>query len=139
MLAYRGGLEMVEGRRANQLAAEIKVRNHTILAGVAEKLGGNDEGFDPHEILEAALTACTIITVQMYANRKQWKLESTDVKVKVESEGAKSVISREVTFRGELSDEEKDRLLDIANKCPIHRLLTSEITINTSEIRNDRV
>ena len=130
---------MVEGRRANQLAAEIKVRNHTILAGVAEKLGGNDEGFDPHEILEAALTACTIITVQMYANRKQWKLESTDVKVKVESEGAKSVISREVTFRGELSDEEKDRLLDIANKCPIHRLLTSEITINTSEIRNDRV
>ncbi|MNL62914.1 OsmC-like protein [compost metagenome] len=85
------------------------------------------------------MTACTIITVQMYANRKQWKLESTDVKVKVESEGAKSVLSREITFRGELSDEEKDRLLDIANKCPIHRLLTSEVTINTSEIRNGRV
>ena len=127
---------MIEGRRSGELSAELKVRNHTIIAGIAEKLGGKDEGFDPHEILESALAACTIITVQMYANRKQWKLVSTDVKVKVESEGAQTVISREITFRGELSNEEKDRLLDIANKCPIHRLLTSQVTINTSEIRN---
>lgn len=98
-----------------------------------EKLGGHDEGLDPHELLEAALAGCTILTAQLYANRKGMKLESTDVTVKVVAESkTSSVISREVSFRGDLSEEDKARLTEIVNKCPIHNLLESQIKIETT-------
>ncbi|WP_374031340.1 OsmC family protein [Bdellovibrio bacteriovorus] len=125
---------MVEGRRKENLVAEMSVREHKVHAGLAEKLGGKDEAPDPHELLESALAACTILTVQLYANRKGYKLESTDVKVKIESEGPETQISREITFRGELTDEEKARLYDIAGRCPIHRLLESKVTITSKMV-----
>jgi len=125
--------EMIQGRRLNNLAAEITARQFNIVSGVTETLGGADEGPSPHEILEAALAACTIITVQMYANRKQMKLESTNVTVKVESESKEaSVISRQIEFVGDLSDAEKAKLLEIAGKCPIHKLLESQIKVETT-------
>jgi putative redox protein len=123
---------MVEGKRIEKLAVEIKSGAHTWLADVPAKLGGADRGPGPHELLESALTACTIITVQMYANRKGWPLTSTNVKVTVDKEGAESHIAREISFVGELSDEQKARLLEIADKCPIHKLLTSHISITTT-------
>lgn len=123
---------MVNGHRKELLVAELIVREHHILSGLAEKLGGHDEGADPHELLEAALAACTILTAQLYANRKGWKLESTDAVVKVVSEGAETKIDRVVAFRGELADDEKARLLDIVNRCPIHKLLESKVSINTT-------
>lgn len=123
---------MVQGRRINELAAEITARQFTTVSGVTNDLGGADEGPTPHELLEAALAACTIITVQMYANRKKMKLESTNVTVKVESESKEaSVISRKIEFKGDLTDDERARLLEIAGKCPVHRLLQSQITIQT--------
>ena len=75
---------MITGSRTENLAAQLVARHFSILSGVSEKLGGNDEGPDPHELLEAALAGCTIITIQMYANRKGMKLDSTDVKIKIE-------------------------------------------------------
>lgn len=123
---------MVTGKRSGNLAATLEVRHHKLLTGVLPDVGGNDEGPDPHELVEAALVGCTIITVQMYANRKQMKLESTDVRVKIVSEGKEGArIEREVTFHGDLTPEERARLLDIANKCPIHRLLSGKIEIET--------
>jgi putative redox protein len=123
---------MITGNRKNKLAAEIQIRNHTLVSDVSAELGGNDEGPDPHELLQAALAGCTIITVQMYANRKQWPLESTDVKIKILSEDKEgTVISRDVSFKGNLSQEQRDQLLVIANKCPIHRLLTGPVQIQT--------
>lgn len=122
---------MITGKRKECLVAELMVRDHKLIAGVSKELGGNDEGINPHEMLEAALAACTIITAQMYANRKGIKLESTDVQVKIVSEGADSVISREVSFRGDLSVEEKKKLGEIVEKCPIHKLLESNVKINT--------
>jgi putative redox protein len=92
-------------------------------------LGGHDSGFNPHELLEGALAACTIITGQMYADRKGYKLDSIDVTVKVISEGPESKIDCEVHYRGDLSDDEKKRLTEIINKCPIHKLLESHIQI----------
>jgi putative redox protein len=123
---------MITGIRKDGLVAEITARGHTITSGLPEKLGGRDEGPDPHELLEAALAGCTILTAQLYANRKGMKLESTDVKVKIVSEGKDSVINREVSFRGDLTPEEKARLLEIVNKCPIHNLLESNIKIETT-------
>ena len=124
---------MITASRKEGLVAEIAVRDHRLISGVVEKLGGKDEGPNPHELLESALAACTIITVQMYANRKGMKLESTDVQVRITSETKEaSVISREISFRGDLTDDEKARLTEIANKCPIHNLLESNIKIETT-------
>lgn len=123
---------MITGSRKEPLVAEIVVRNHHLISGLVEKLGGQDEGPNPHELLEASLAACTILTAQLYANRKGMKLESTDVQVRITAEGKDSVISREVSFRGELSEAEKTRLLEIVNKCPIHNLLESNIKIETT-------
>ncbi len=124
---------MVEGKRLNNLAVEMTSGAFKIISGISKELGGDNEGPSPHELLEAALTACTIMTLQMYANRKQMKLSSCNVTVEVESESAQaSVMTRKIQLEGELSIEERGRLLEIANKCPIHKLLSSKITINSS-------
>ncbi len=126
---------IVTGTRKENLVAEITVGQHTLISGVPEKLGGHDEGPSPHELLQAALIGCTILTVQMYANRKQWPLESTEVKVVIESENKEETrLSREVHFVGNLDAEQKERLLDIANKCPIHQLLHSRISVTTTMV-----
>lgn len=122
---------MVTGRRKENYVAEIQSGSHMLTADVVEKLGGTDLAPGPHEILEASLAACTIITLQMYANRQKWNLESADVKVTIDKEGAESHISREINLRGDLTAEQKSRLLEIANKCPIHKLLTSKIELTT--------
>jgi putative redox protein len=123
---------MVTGKRSTGLVATMAAKTHELISGVSEKLGGHDEGADPHELLEAALTACTIITAQLYANRKGIKLESADVTVKIVSEGPATVISREVSFRGDLTEDQRTRLGEIVNKCPIHRLLESNVKIETT-------
>jgi putative redox protein len=125
---------MVEGRRKEKLAAEISSGAHTLIADVSSSAGGTDLGMSPHQLLEAALTACTIITVQMYADRHKWKLESTNVKVTIDKEGAESHMTREIQLVGELSDDQRHRLMDIAGKCPVHRILSSRISISTKDL-----
>lgn len=122
---------MITGTRKENLTADLTVRTHHILSGLSEKLGGLDEGMNPHEIFEASLAACTILTVQMYANRKGIKLKSANVDVKITAEGAESVISREISFEGDLTEEEVKLLGSIAEKCPIHKLMESHIKIET--------
>lgn len=123
---------MVTASRINKYVTEVISGQHKMIADVSPKLGGTDLGPGPHEILEAALAACTIITVQMYADRKNWPLISTNVKVSIDREGPETHLTREISFSGELSSEQRDRLLVIANKCPIHKLLTSSITVTTN-------
>jgi putative redox protein len=89
---------------------------------------------NPHEILETALAACTAITLKMYAKRKNIPLDDVLVDVNTVSEGKDSVLSRKVHLLGALSPEEKTRLMEIADKCPIHKLLMSNITIQTEQI-----
>ncbi len=123
---------MVTAKRTTGLVVEIAARSHYFTAGLPEKLGGNDEGPDPHEILESALAACTILTAQLYADRKGYKLYSTEVAIKILAEGAETRLSVEVRFLGDLSAEEKARLAEIIDKCPIHRLLVSNVKIETT-------
>lgn len=122
---------MVTAARRGNLSAAISVRDHEIISGVSKSSGGDDEGPNPHELLEAALASCTILTLQMYAARKLMDLKSTEVMVRIDSEGERSYLTREISLQGNLTDEQKERLLEIANKCPIHKLLTSEIEIAT--------
>lgn len=129
-----GSKKMITGKKINKLAVEMNTRNHSLISGLTENLGGNDEGINPHELLEAALAACTILTVQMYAAKKGIALESTKALVKIVSEGSETRISRELTFQGDLKPEEKTKLTEIAEKCPIHRLLQSQVIIETSVV-----
>ncbi|WP_142409266.1 OsmC family protein [Bacteriovorax stolpii] len=122
---------MITGVRKEDLVAQITARGHEIVSGLPTTLGGKDEGPTPHEIFEASLSACTILTVQMYAKRKGIKLESANVDVKIVKEGPESVLTREISFVGDLSEEERARLAEIAEKCPIHKLMESQIKIET--------
>lgn len=127
-------MAITKSRLVSNLAHEIQTENFKVLCDVPPKLGGNDIAPGPHEYLEIALAGCTALTLQMYAKRKEMKLEGVDVKIKITKEGMENEISREIKLVGELSDTEKERLLDIANKCPIHHFLTRGAKIHSSLI-----
>ena len=96
--------------------------------------GGDGSGPSPHEYLGAALAACTSMTLKMYAGRKEMKLENAIVTVDIERADDIEKFSRDIQLVGDLSTEEKDRLLEIANKCPIHKALAGQIQIKTQLI-----
>ena len=123
---------MVNALRGSGLTAHINDGRHTIVSGLPETLGGHDEGPSPHDLLESALAACTILTVQLYADRKQWKLENINVRIGISSEGpGGNVLSRELSFTGDLDEQQRARLLEIAEKCPIHLFLTRGAKVQT--------
>lgn len=123
---------MVLAKNGGHLVVEMKVRSHQMVSGAAVAQGGQDEGPNAHEILEAALAACTNQTVQMYASRKGWPVKDIKVKVQIVSENREETrISREVSFEGDLTEEQRQRLLEIANKCPIHRMFEHPIHVET--------
>lgn len=107
-------------------------QGNTWLADEPVEEGGANAGPAPHRLLLSALGACTAITVQMYAARKQWPLQHVGVELQFNPGGtpeAGNDITRVVTLQGELDDEQRERLLQIANKCPIHKVLTGEVRI----------
>ncbi|WP_114690131.1 OsmC family protein [Polynucleobacter necessarius] len=91
--------------------------------------GGSGTGPSPHEYLGAALAACTSMTLKMYAGRKSMNLENAIVTVDIDRVGDVETFSREIELLGNLTAEEKERLLEIANKCPIHKALVGQIQI----------
>jgi putative redox protein len=115
-----------------KLAQDVEVGGHRIRSDEEVEKRGEDTGATPHELLLAALGSCTAMTLKVYAERKGWPLE--DVKVTltaVNGEGA-YIITRQVALDGHLDEEQRTRLLEIADKCPVHRTLSGTITINTS-------
>jgi putative redox protein len=104
---------------------------HTWLADEPESLGGGDRGPTPVSLLLSSLGACTSVTLKMYAQRKGWPLEEVHVTLNIESGEEGSTIDRKITLQGELSDEQRERLLQIANACPVHKILTRSITIRS--------
>ncbi len=105
------------------------------LADEPESLGGGDTAPAPTELLLSSLGACTAITVIMYARRKGWPLQAVDVSLDI-SKGATpadgSRITRQIRFEGPLDAEAQQRLLQIANACPVHKLLSNPIHIDTT-------
>lgn len=93
--------------------------------------GGSGTGPSPHEYLGAALAACTSMTLKMYAGRKEMKLDNAIVTVDIERHEDVETFSRDIQLQGNLSAEEKERLLEIAQKCPIHKALAGQIQIKT--------
>lgn len=114
---------------------EVRAGRHVFLADEAVAGGGQDEGPSPHELLAAALAGCTNITVRMYSDRKEWPLEAMDTHVVIEHGTSfdETLITRTIHFTGALTDEQRERLLQIAGRCPIHRTLAGSVTITTNQ------
>ena len=118
----------------------VTVGRHVMGADEPEPLGGRDTGASPYEYLLAGLGACTAMTLRMYAARKTWPLEKVTVELRHDKIPAPSGsgnidrFERVIHLTGPLTSEQKSKLLEIADKCPVHRTLRSEINIQTRAI-----
>lgn len=124
-------MEVTTHRGAGPLQQVIEIGPHRLLTDAPVDAGGEASGPAPHDLLAAALAACTTLTVNLYAKRKGWKLDEVLVSVQHGQEGAAYGFQRSIRLLGELSAEERERLLDIANKCPVHKTLSGQIAIRT--------
>ena len=109
----------------------LEVGNDHFVSDIDEAKGGNSSGPSPHEYLGAALAACTGMTLKMYAQRKSWDLQDAIVTVDIERVNDVEKFKRSIKLVGVVDAEQSQRLLEIANKCPVHKALTGTIEINT--------
>jgi len=120
------------------LQHEAKIGNQTLILDEPKEVGGDDKGPSPYEVMLAALGACTSMTMLMYARKKGWDLQDVEIDLsheKIHAEdcstcetktGRLDKITRDIRIRGNINDEQKNRLLEIAELCPVHKTLTSE-------------
>ncbi len=113
---------------------QVQLENgrHKFSADEPQDLGGADTAPAPDELLEAALASCTAITLRMYAERKAWMILSIEVSVSLERIEGKTFFTRQITIHGEVAEEQKQRLLQIAKACPVSKTLLGEIEINSN-------
>jgi putative redox protein len=140
-----GGIVLVRETGGGKLQQEIMSGPHRFLADEPVKAGGLDSGPGPYDLLLASLGACTSMTLRLYADNKKLSLDRVSVRLTHNrihaedclncetKEGMIDRIDRNITLEGELSADERKRLLEIADKCPVHRTLESEIEIRTFE------
>ena len=125
--------EVLVSSTAEPLAQDIAIGKHCLRADEETDKGGGDSGPGPHELLLGALGACTLMTIKGYAARKGWVVRRVAVRLTGASVDGKYVINRHLTIEGDLEGDQRERLVEIANKCPVHRTLTGEVVINTTE------
>ena len=116
-------------RRTNAFQHDIRVRDHVVVADEPQDAGGDDAGPSPQELLAASLASCTAITMEMYAHRKGWEVGDVAVDVTYEpaQRGSPTKFHMEVQLPKELPEEQREKLLTIAAKCPVHRTLEGEV------------
>ncbi len=136
--------EDVVTRTEGTYRTAIQAGRHALVGDEPESVGGDDDGPTPYGFLLSALGSCTGMTLRMYADRKEWPLDETIVRLsheKVHAEdcedcdteqGQVDRITREIEIRGRLSDDQRERLFEIANKCPVHRTLLGDADVRSS-------
>lgn len=141
--ADTSGAVIVSETSIGRYALRIRVGRHTLNADEPRALGGDDHGPSPYDLLLASLGSCTAMTIRMYAERKQLALQHVEVRLrhtKIHAqdcadcetrEGRIDVIERVIKVQGDLSDMQRAKLLEIAEKCPVHRTLQGEVKITT--------
>ncbi len=143
------GREIVVRGPASAFAQQIEIGVHRLIADEPTSAGGVDAGPDPYALLCASLGACTSMTIGLVARQRQWPLDSVTVRLrhgKVHAEDCADCekkprkidrIERDIELFGPLTDEQRAALLDIADRCPVHRTLTSDIQIHTRLLNVD--
>ena len=121
------------GWAGGKFAQDITIATHTIRADEETDKGGDGTGATPHELLLAALGACTAMTLKVYAERKGWPLRDVQVTLNGSSADGRFAITRQLSIVGELDGDQRQRLIEIADKCPVHKTLMGDITITTRE------
>ena len=118
-------------RRKQGYEHEVEMREHRLVADEPEDNGGADRGPKPTELLAAALASCTAITIEMYADRKEWDLGRVEVNVNFTEASASEPpkFGVQIQVQAELDEEQRERILVIAGKCPVHRALASKDTV----------
>ncbi|WP_298625887.1 OsmC family protein [uncultured Legionella sp.] len=131
-----------------KLTQEIKIGSHRLTADEPLENGGNDTGPSPYDFLLAGLGSCTSMTLRMYADMKKFPLDKIIVRLQHEKIYAEDCadcenknskidrITRHIELQGHLTNEQRQKLLDIADKCPVHRTLTSKILITTELVQD---
>jgi len=135
------GSQVVVRSVDGSLTHKVDAGVHTLTADEPEDLGGKNLGPSPYELLLAALGACTAMTLRLYSQRKKWDLADVAVALDhksrvVDAEGSnkkEEIIERIISISGNLDDSQKKRLMEIADKCPVHKTLTAQINIVTKE------
>jgi putative redox protein len=117
-----------------QYQTVVKSGNHTVIADEPIDDCGTDTGMSPYNLLMASLASCTAITLRMYINRKMWIIEEITVDLEMYRTETGIFIESKLKFKGEVTPEQKKRLITIADACPIHKILVGNIVINTSLI-----
>ena len=130
----------------NGYTTELRAGKHSFIADEPISSGGEDLGPGPYDYLLSTLGACTAMTLRMYADRKGWDLAEVEVHLshhkayKEDCENCENktaritLIEREIILSGQLDDAQRSRLMEIADKCPVHRTLSEEIEVRTSEV-----
>jgi putative redox protein len=123
--------------RTGKMRHVVAIRNHRVSVDELPAVGGEDTGPTPHDLYDAALGACKALTVVWYANRKQIPL--TDVAVAVDRDDADERkgtyrLRTTLTLGGELTDAQREELVNVAGKCPVHKLMTQVVTEVTTEL-----
>ena len=124
--------QVTVGWAGGAFAQDVEVAGHHLRSDEEIEKGGENTGAAPHELLLAALGSCTAMTLKVYAERKGWPLKDVRVKLNGATGEGGLAITREVLIDGELNAEQRQRLLEIADKCPVHRSLVGDITISTT-------
>lgn len=130
---FKGGA-LAQSIAGEPLAIALSVDGHPRIIDASKEEGGSDLGPNPTRTLEGALAACGAMTMKMYARRKGWDLESVEIRVsraKSEDVHAPLALEKEVQVAGDLDDAQRARLLEIADKCPVHRMLTEGVKVRS--------
>lgn len=122
---------MVEGTLDETYIVTMGDGEHILISDMPKRDGGSNTAMDPHHLLESALVGCTLMTMEMVAKHKGYSIGTTTVTANIEKEGATTTIKRCLNFDSALTQEQKDKMTIIANKCPIHKILKSNVEIAT--------
>ncbi len=126
---------MVKAITHDSYTTELSSGKHLILADEPLSLGGKDTGMEPGQLLCASLASCTNITLRMYINRKEWEVTSIETSVDFkENESGEKALIRQIKFNGSLDEKQLTRLMNIADKCPVHKMLEKGMDIQTEMV-----
>ncbi len=122
-------MRAVARRNGGSLRHDLEIGHHRLTADEPERNGGDDAGPNPQELLAASLASCTAITIEMYARRKGWEIGDVAVDVDYEpaQRGSPTRFGMKVHLPKELPEDQREKLMQIAAKCPVHRTLEGEV------------